>query len=53
MRSEPLKGKGNVVRRMVADVDADVYVFADGDGTYDASATPVMVERRCSAPLSV
>ena len=37
------RGKGNVVCRMFADVDADVYVMADGDGTYDASAAPRMV----------
>ncbi|MGO9559917.1 MAG: glycosyltransferase [Acidimicrobiales bacterium] len=37
-------GKGNVVRRMFADVDADVYVLVDGDGTYDASAAPQMVD---------
>ena len=43
--SEPLPGKGNVVRRMFADVEADVYVLADGDGTYEASAAPAMVER--------
>lgn len=36
---EPLRGKGNVVRRMFADVDADIYVMSDGDGTYDASRT--------------
>ena len=40
---EPRRGKGNVVCRMLADVDADVYVIADGDGTYDASAAPAMV----------
>ena len=43
--SEPLPGKGNVVRRMFADVEADVYVLADGDGTYDASAAPDLVDR--------
>ncbi len=43
--SEPLPGKGNVVRRMFADVEADIYVLADGDGTYDASAAPAMVDR--------
>ena len=37
VRSVPLQGKGNVVRRMFADIDADVYVLIDGDGTYDAS----------------
>jgi glycosyltransferase involved in cell wall biosynthesis len=45
VRHEPLKGKGNVVRRMFADVDADVYVLVDGDDTYDAGAAPGMIER--------
>jgi glycosyltransferase involved in cell wall biosynthesis len=45
VRSETLRGKGNVVRRMFADVDAEFYVLADGDATYDASAAPQMVER--------
>ncbi|MBW0145251.1 glycosyltransferase [Sphingomicrobium clamense] len=44
-RSVPLQGKGNVVRRMFADIDADVYVMADGDLTYDPSAAPEMVRR--------
>src|SRR6266852_3195540 len=35
VRREPLQGKGNVVRRMFADVEADVYVMVDGDSTYD------------------
>jgi len=39
------RGKGNVVRRMFADVEADIYVMADGDGTYDAGAAPVMIAR--------
>lgn len=43
VRSVALRGKGNVVRRMFADVDADVYVMSDGDGTYDAAAAPRMV----------
>ena len=38
------RGKGNVVRRMFADVEADIYVMADGDGTYDASKAPLMVD---------
>jgi glycosyltransferase involved in cell wall biosynthesis len=42
---EPLRGKGHVVRRMFADIDADVYVVSDGDGTYDPLAAPQMVER--------
>lgn len=45
VRSESQRGKGNVVRRMFADVDADVYVIADGDGTYDASAAPRLIGR--------
>ena len=38
------RGKGNVVRRMFADVDADIYVMADGDGTYDASVAQMLVD---------
>jgi Glycosyl transferase family 2 len=41
--AEPLRGKGNVVRRMFADIDADIYVMVDGDGTYDASSAPRLV----------
>lgn len=44
VRMEPRQGKGNVVRRMFADVDADVYVMVDGDGTYDASSVQEMVD---------
>ncbi|CAG0968793.1 dolichol-phosphate mannosyltransferase [Myxococcaceae bacterium] len=43
-RAEPLRGKGNVVRRMFADVDADIYVLVDGDATYDAASAPTLVE---------
>lgn len=39
------QGKGNVVRQMFADVDADVYVLVDGDDTYDANAAPAMIDR--------
>jgi glycosyltransferase involved in cell wall biosynthesis len=45
VRRAPLKGKGNVVRRMFSDIDADVYVLVDGDGTYDAAAAPMMVRK--------
>ena len=45
VRREPMPGKGNVVRRMFADVDADVYVMVDGDGTYDPGVAPDMVRR--------
>ena len=44
-RFEPSQGKGNVVRRMFADVEADVYVLVDGDATYDASSAPEMIRR--------
>ena len=40
---ETLQGKGRVVRRMFADVEADIYVLVDGDGTYDASAASGLV----------
>lgn len=43
VRTERMQGKGNVVRRMFADVDADVYLMADGDLTYDPKAAPEMV----------
>ena len=45
VRTERMQGKGNVVRRMFADVDADIYVMADGDATYDPKAAPKLVER--------
>lgn len=44
VRTETVKGKGNAMRRAFADVDADIFVVADGDGTYDAAAAPAMVE---------
>ena len=44
VRTERQQGKGHVVRRMFADIDADVYVMADGDLTYDPTAAPAMVE---------
>ncbi len=50
VRTEPVRGKGNVIRRALADIDADVYVMIDGDDTYDASATPEMVRVLLSGP---
>lgn len=44
VRHEPLQGKGYVVRRMFADVDADVYLLIDGDGTYDIGSAPRLIE---------
>ena len=43
VRGESLQGKGHVVRRMFADVEADIYVLVDGDDTYDPDAAPAMV----------
>jgi glycosyltransferase involved in cell wall biosynthesis len=45
VRDERMQGKGHVVRRMFADIEADVYVMADGDSTYDAAAAPELVRR--------
>lgn len=39
------KGKGNVVRRMFADIDADIFVMVDGDDTYEAAAAPAMINK--------
>jgi len=51
VRTETRPGKGNVVRRAFADIDADIYVMIDGDDTYDASALPAMIELLQSGPL--
>src|ERR1700734_2239699 len=48
VRNELRQGKGNVVRRMFADIEADIYVLVDGDDTYDAGASPRMIERMIS-----
>lgn len=53
VRREPLQGKGNVVRRMFADVEADVYVVADGDGTYDAAVAPAMIGKLLDEKLDM
>src|SRR5712692_4762232 len=45
VRREMHRGKGNVVRRMFSDVDADVYVLVDGDATYEASSVRSMIAR--------
>jgi glycosyltransferase involved in cell wall biosynthesis len=44
VRTERMQGKGNVVRRMFADVEADIYVMADGDATYEAAAAPDLID---------
>jgi glycosyltransferase involved in cell wall biosynthesis len=53
VRAERMQGKGNVVRRMFADVEADVYVMADGDATYDAAAAPALVSRLVDEKLDM
>jgi glycosyltransferase involved in cell wall biosynthesis len=53
VRREPLQGKGNVVRRMFADIEADVYLLIDGDATYDATSAPAMVERLLNDELDM
>ena len=53
VRREVLQGKGYVVRRMFADVEADIYVLVDGDGTYDPAAAATMVGRLLSEGLDM
>ncbi|OKY89699.1 MAG: glycosyl transferase [Bifidobacterium sp. 56_9_plus] len=45
VRREPRQGKGNVIRAMFEDIDADVYIMSDGDDTYPADAAPAMVDK--------
>ena len=45
VRREAWQGKGHVVRRMFADIEADVYLLVDGDGTYDAASAPVLLDK--------
>lgn len=53
VRCEPLQGKGNVVRRMFADIDADVYVLVDGDDTYHAPSAPLLIEKLLGEQLDM
>ena len=53
VRRERIQGKGAVVRRMFADVDADVYVMADGDATYDAASAPTLIARLLDEQLDM
>ena len=53
VRHEPRQGKGFVVRRMFADIEADVFVMVDGDDTYEAAAAPRMVRRMIEEGLDV
>lgn len=51
VRTERRRGKGNVVRRAFADIDADIYILIDGDDTYDAAAAPAMIAALQDGPL--
>src|SRR5688572_12477457 len=53
VRAERMQGKGHVVRRMFADVEADIYVMADGDATYDAAAAPALVQKLLEEQLDM
>ena len=53
VRTERQQGKGHVVRRMFADIDADVSVMADGDLTYDPAAAPAMIELALAEQLDM
>jgi glycosyltransferase involved in cell wall biosynthesis len=53
VRTETHQGKGNVVRRMFADVEAEVYVLVDGDGTYDAPSARAMVDQLLADSLDM
>ncbi len=51
--SETRQGKGNVVRRMFADIEADIYVLVDGDDTYDAFVAPALVRKLVNENLDI
>jgi glycosyltransferase involved in cell wall biosynthesis len=53
VRRELLPGKGNVVRRMFADIEADVFIMVDGDGTYDPAAARALVNKLLTESLDV
>jgi glycosyltransferase involved in cell wall biosynthesis len=53
VRSETRQGKGNVVRRMFADIEADIYILVDGDDTYDAAAAPRMAATMIAAGVDL
>lgn len=53
VRHEPLPGKGNVVRRMFADIEADAFFLVDGDDTYDAAVSPAMLRLLTESKLDM
>ncbi len=53
VRQERRQGKGHVVRRMFADIEADAYVLVDGDGTYDPTDAPAMIRMLANQQLDM
>jgi len=53
VRGETRQGKGNVVRRMFADIEADIFILVDGDDTYDASAAPSLIAKLIDEGLDI
>jgi glycosyltransferase involved in cell wall biosynthesis len=53
VRNETRQGKGNVVRRMFADIEADIYVLVDGDDTYESAAAPAMIRQLVNGQLDM
>ena len=53
VRRERRPGKGNVVRRMFQDIEADIYVMVDGDDTYDAAVAPELVGKLVAENLDM
>jgi glycosyltransferase involved in cell wall biosynthesis len=53
VRTEPLQGKGHVIRRMFADIEADFYLLVDGDDTYDAAAAPALIQAALDGGLDM
>jgi len=53
VRLETRQGKGNVVRRMFADIEADIYVLVDGDDTYDAAVAPALIGKLIDEGLDI
>lgn len=53
VRRHGMRGKGNALRYAFASIEADIYVIADGDGTYDAAAAPVLVDKLCHEGLDM
>jgi glycosyltransferase involved in cell wall biosynthesis len=53
VRRERRQGKGHVMRRMFADIDADIYVMVDGDDTYDAASARALVDRLREGPYDL